>query len=63
MEKEDVIKIPFLKIARDIGGPIYANVIAAGTISKILNIDKEIFDECLTNMFGRKGEKILKGDH
>ena len=62
VEKEDVIKIPFLKIARDIGGPIYANVIAAGAISRILNIDKEIFDECLTSMFGRKGEKILKGD-
>ena len=30
VEKEDLIKIPFLKIARDIGGPIYANVIAAG---------------------------------
>ena len=62
VEKEDVIKIPFLKIARDIGGPIYANVIAAGVISSILNIDKEIFDECLTSIFGRKGEKILKGD-
>jgi 2-oxoglutarate ferredoxin oxidoreductase subunit alpha len=62
VEKEDVIKIPFLKIARDIGGPIYANVIAAGAISRILNIDKEIFDECLTSIFGRKGEKILKGD-
>ncbi len=62
VEKENVIKIPFLKIARDIGGPIYANVIAAGAISKILNIDKEIFDECLTSMFKRKGEKILNGD-
>ena len=62
VEKEDVIKIPFLKIARDIGGPIYANVIAAGAISKILDIDKEIFDECLKSMFTRKGEKILNGD-
>ncbi len=62
VERKDVIKIPFLKIARDIGGPIYANVIAAGVISKILNIDKEIFDECLTSRFGRKGEKILNGD-
>ena len=62
IEKDDVIKIPFLKIARDIGGPIYANVIAAGAISKILNIDKEIFNQCLTGMFERKGEKILKGD-
>jgi 2-oxoglutarate/2-oxoacid ferredoxin oxidoreductase subunit alpha len=62
LEKEDVIKIPFLKIARDIGGPIYANVIAAGAISKILNIDKEIFDECIKSLFERKGEKILNGD-
>ena len=62
VERESVIKIPFLKIARDIGGPIYANVIAAGAISRILNIDKEIFDECLTSMFKRKGEKILNGD-
>ena len=62
IEKEDIIKIPFLKIAREIGGPIYANVIAAGAISKILNIDKEIFNECLTSMFSRKGEKILNGD-
>ncbi len=62
VENENVIKIPFLKIARDIGGPIYANVIAAGVLSKILNIDKEIFDKCITTMFGRKGEKILNGD-
>jgi 2-oxoglutarate ferredoxin oxidoreductase subunit alpha len=62
IENENVIKIPFLKTAREIGGPIYANVIAAGVISKILNIDKSIFDECLTGMFKRKGEKILNGD-
>jgi 2-oxoglutarate ferredoxin oxidoreductase subunit alpha len=62
VEKEDVIKIPFLKTAEYIGGPIFANVIAAGVISRILNIDKEIFNECITAMFERKGEKILKGD-
>jgi 2-oxoglutarate ferredoxin oxidoreductase subunit alpha len=62
VENVNVIKIPFLKIAKDIGGPIYANVIAAGTISRILNIDKEIFDQCITSMFERKGTKILNGD-
>lgn len=60
--RPDVIKIPFLKIAKSIGGPIYANIIAAGALSRMLNIDKEIFDECITAMFLRKGEKILKGD-
>jgi 2-oxoglutarate ferredoxin oxidoreductase subunit alpha len=62
VERENVIKIPFLKIARDIGAPIYANVIAAGVISKLLNIDKEIFDKCIKSMFERKGEKIVQGD-
>ena len=62
IDRPDVIKIPFLKIAKDIGGPIYANIIAAGALSRILNIDKEIFDECITAMFSRKGEKILEGD-
>jgi len=62
VENVNVIKIPFLKTAKDIGGPIYANVIAAGTISRILNIDKEIFNQCITSMFERKGEKILNGD-
>ncbi|HML06073.1 MAG TPA: 2-oxoacid:acceptor oxidoreductase family protein, partial [Methanobacterium sp.] len=62
IDRPNVIKIPFLKIAKDIGGPIYANIIAAGALSRILNIDKEIFDECITAMFARKGEKILEGD-
>jgi 2-oxoglutarate ferredoxin oxidoreductase subunit alpha len=58
----DIIKVPFLKTAKSIGGPIFANIIAAGALSRILNIDKEIFDECITAMFARKGEKILEGD-
>jgi 2-oxoglutarate ferredoxin oxidoreductase subunit alpha len=62
IEIASLIKVPFLKTAKAIGGPIFANVIAAGALSRILNIDKEIFDECITAMFGRKGEKILQGD-
>ena len=62
IEMPSLIKIPFLKTARAIGGPIFANIIAAGALSRILNIDREIFDECITAMFRRKGEKILEGD-
>ncbi len=57
-----LIKIPFLKTAKAIGGPIFANVIAAGVLSRILNIDKKTFDECINAMFGSKGGKILEGD-
>ena len=62
VDRPDLIKIPFLKMAAEIGGPIFANIIAAGALSCILNIDKEIFDECITAMFKRKGEDILKKD-
>ena len=62
IEMPSLIKIPFLKTAKAIGGPIFANIIAAGALSRILNIDKEIFDECINAMFGKKGEKILEGD-
>ncbi|MGZ7116419.1 MAG: 2-oxoacid:acceptor oxidoreductase subunit alpha [Methanobacterium sp.] len=61
-ERPDVIKIPFLKLAAEIGGPIFANIIAAGAICKVLNVDEEIFDECINAMFTRKGEEILKKD-
>ncbi|MGZ7209282.1 MAG: 2-oxoacid:acceptor oxidoreductase family protein, partial [Methanobacterium sp.] len=62
VERPDVIKIPFLKLAAEIGGPIFANIIAAGAICKVLNVDEEIFDECINAMFTRKGEEILKKD-
>lgn len=62
IDRQDVIKIPFLKIAKSIGGPIFANIIAAGALSRILNIDPQIFNECINAMFRGKGEKILKGD-
>ncbi len=62
VEQRDVIKIPFLKMAAEIGGPIFANIIAAGALCRVLNVDKEIFDECITHMFKRKGEEILQKD-
>lgn len=58
----NLIKVPFLEKARELGGPIYSNVIAAGSLSCLLGIEKKAFDECITAMFARKGEKILEGD-
>lgn len=57
-----IIKAPVLQAAKDLGGIIFANVIAAGFIAKILNIPTEIFDQVITDMFKRKGEKIVQKD-
>ncbi len=61
-ERYDIIRIPFLEKARKMGGPIFSNVIAAGTISCLLDVTKKDFDACIRAMFTRKGEKILEGD-
>ena len=58
----EIIKIPVIKSAKELGGPIFANVIAAGAISRVLNIPPEIFDEIIKRMFARKGEKIVNKD-
>ena len=56
------VAIPLFKSAEELGGPIFSNVIAAGVISRVLNISSEIFNEIITSMFNRKGEKIVEKD-
>ena len=56
------IEIPLMETAQEIGGPIFANVIAAGALSCLLNIPKEIFDGLISDMFARKGSEILEKD-
>ena len=58
----DTIAIPLFKSAEELGGPIFSNVIAAGVISRVLNISPEIFNEIIMRMFTRKGEKIVEKD-
>ncbi|MGP8189443.1 MAG: 2-oxoacid:acceptor oxidoreductase subunit alpha [Methanobacterium sp.] len=58
----DTITIPLFKSAEELGGPIFSNVILAGVISRVLNISSEIFNEIITRMFSRKGEKIVEKD-
>ncbi|MGC9516579.1 MAG: 2-oxoacid:acceptor oxidoreductase subunit alpha [Methanomicrobiales archaeon] len=56
------MEIPLIKMATEIGSPIFSNIIAAGIISRILNVDLQTFNKCIESMFRRKGEEILKKD-
>lgn len=53
------IKIPFTKVATEVGGAIYSNIIAAGLILGLFNVNPEITKAYLTKRFDSKGEKIL----
>lgn len=61
-EGYDLIKIPLLDMAKEMGGVIFSNVIAAGAIACILNIPRSIFESCIEEIFARKGEGIVKKD-
>lgn len=61
-DRNSIIEIPLLETAQELGGLIFANVIAAGVLSYIFNIPKEIFDQIIKDMFARKGIQILEKD-
>ncbi|MBD3192721.1 MAG: 2-oxoacid:acceptor oxidoreductase subunit alpha [Candidatus Heimdallarchaeota archaeon] len=58
-----IIKVPFSDIAQDIGNKIYFNVIAAGLIAELFDIDREIVKDYLKERFGEKGEEILQKNY
>ncbi len=60
--KYNYIEIPLMETALEIGGLIFANVIAAGALACVLNIPKETFDQTIRDMFTRKGPQILEKD-
>lgn len=60
--KYKFMEIPLIETAQEMGGLIFANVIAAGVLSCILKIPKEIFDGLISDMFSRKGVEILEKD-
>ena len=61
-EKFDILMVPLLEMAKEMGGAIFSNVIAAGMIACILNIPKNVFDGVIQEIFTRKGEGIVKKD-
>jgi 2-oxoglutarate/2-oxoacid ferredoxin oxidoreductase subunit alpha len=61
-DQYNLIDVPLIEEAQKLGGPIFSNVIAAGLLSCLLNIPKNVFDERIRDMFARKGTEILKND-
>ena len=59
---EKALGLPFLKLAQEVGGPIFTNIIAAGAVCNLFQVEGEIFNRCLSAMFSRKGEEILQKD-
>jgi len=56
----DVIDVPFMKAAEEVGGKIFLNTIVAGFILALFDIKADIVEDFITKAFAKKGESIVK---
>lgn len=49
-------------MARELGNPVYRNMIAVGASAQVLGIPLEPFKEYVQEKFGRKGEAVVQGN-
>jgi 2-oxoglutarate/2-oxoacid ferredoxin oxidoreductase subunit alpha len=58
-----MIDVPFVKIAAEVGGPIYANTVAVGIILGMFNVDIEVLNNYLDHFFAAKSADIIQKNH
>lgn len=58
--KYNIKETEFLRLASEIGNPIYSNTIVMGMILGMLNATKEDVYKALNEKFSRKGEKLVQ---
>lgn len=54
-----LIEVPFVEIAKEIGGRIYSNTVAAGVVAALFDLEETIVLEYLSSRFGSKGQEIV----
>jgi len=60
MEVKEFIDIPFSKIASDIGGRIYVNIIAAGVVLGTIGVEQHLLTNFIREFFSKKSEDVIK---
>ena len=58
-EKYNIKEVEFLRLASEIGNPIYSNTIVMGMILGMINATKENVYNSLREKFSKKGEKLV----
>jgi 2-oxoglutarate ferredoxin oxidoreductase subunit alpha len=59
-EVTEFIDIPFAEISEGIGGKLFMNIIAAGVILGMLNIDMEMVSDFISSFFAKKDEEVVR---
>ncbi len=59
IQRERGLVIPLTEIAEDVGGKIYANTVAASSISALFGVKFEVLSHILKEEFSEKGKEIV----
>ncbi|WP_086427897.1 2-oxoacid:acceptor oxidoreductase subunit alpha [Staphylococcus cornubiensis] len=57
--KAQLIVLPFTEVAKELGTTLMKNMVAIGATSALMHLNTETFESLITNMFEKKGEKVV----
>lgn len=52
--------VPFTEIATELGTSLMKNMVAIGATAALMNLDDEVFQSVVNEIFGRKGESVVQ---
>ncbi|HDG5994871.1 TPA: 2-oxoacid:acceptor oxidoreductase subunit alpha [Staphylococcus aureus] len=55
-----LIELPFTATAKELGTALMKNMVAIGATSALMNLNTNTFEELITNMFSKKGDKVVE---
>ncbi|RKJ17288.1 2-oxoacid:acceptor oxidoreductase subunit alpha, partial [Butyricicoccus sp. 1XD8-22] len=58
--KAPLFSVPFTEIATELGTSLMKNMVAIGATSALLNLEHKVFQGVVDEIFGRKGEEVVK---
>lgn len=58
--KATLYAVPFTDIATELGTSLMKNMVAIGATSAVLDLDIQVFEEVVQEIFGRKGQSVVE---
>lgn len=58
--KAPLFSVPFTEIATELGTSLMKNMVAIGATAALLNLNEEVFQNVVNEIFGRKGEEVVQ---
>ena len=55
-----LIDLPFTSTAKELGTALMKNMVAIGATSALMHLDTSMFEDLITNMFTKKGDKVVE---